>query len=64
MSRESMLIIVGVLLMLSPFVGLPLAILMWFYLAGGLLVALIGVSLRLRRKRRQLVHESSQTALS
>ncbi|MEK7511148.1 MAG: hypothetical protein AAB582_02850 [Patescibacteria group bacterium] len=63
MSRESMLIIVGVLLMLSPFVGLPLAILMWFYLAGGLLIALIGVSLRMRRKRRPIVHEASQTAL-
>ena len=59
-----MLIIVGVLLMLSPFIGLPLAVLMWFYLAIGLLVALVGVSLRVRRKRRALAHEASQTVLS
>lgn len=64
MSRESILIVVGVLLMVSPFVGLPLAILMWFYLALGLLIALIGTSLRLRKKRRHTVHEASQTVLS
>lgn len=64
MSRESLLIIVGLLLMLSPFVGLPLALLMWFYLAVGLAVALVGASLRLRRKRKQLVHEASQAALT
>ena len=64
MSRESMLIVIGALLMLSPFVGLPLSILMWFYLALGLLVSLVGLSLRLRKKRRQLAHEASHPALS
>lgn len=64
MSRESILIVVGMVLMVSPFVGLPLSILMWFYLALGLLIALIGTSLRLRKKRRNTVHEASQTVLS
>lgn len=54
--------------MISPFTGLPLSILTWFYLALGLLVALIGVTLRIRRKRRaeraSLSHEASQTVLS
>lgn len=64
MSRESILIVVGVLLMVSPFIGLPLSILMWFYLAFGLLIAGIGASLRLRKKRRALVHEAPQPVLS
>lgn len=64
MSRESILIVVGILLMVSPFIGLPLSILMWFYLAFGLLIASIGASLRLRKKRRALVHEASQPVLS
>ncbi|MES2995165.1 MAG: hypothetical protein V4681_03985 [Patescibacteria group bacterium] len=68
MSRESLLIIIGALLMISPFTGLPLSILMWFYLALGLIVALIGVTLRIRRKRRaertSSIHEASQTVLS
>ena len=54
MSRESMLIVIGALLMLSPF----------FSLALGLLVSLVGLSLRLRKKRRQLAHEASHPALS
>jgi hypothetical protein len=64
MSRESILVIVGILLMVSPFVGLPLSILMWLYLALGLLVSLIGVTLRLRKKRRASIHEASQPVLS
>lgn len=64
MSRESILIVVGVLLMVSPFIGLPLSILMWFYLAFGLLIVGIGASLRLRKKRRTVVHEASQPVLS
>jgi len=59
-----MLVVIGVLLMVSPFTGIPLSALMWFYLTLGLLVTLIGVSLRLRKKRRSLVHESSQTVVS
>lgn len=64
MSRESILIVIGVLLMVSPFIGLPLSILMWFYLAFGLLIAGIGASLRLRKKRRAPAHEASHPVLS
>lgn len=66
MSRESMLIVVGTLMILSPFAGFPLALLTWFYLFAGLLTVLIGVSFRLaRRKRaRKIAHEASAPVLS
>jgi hypothetical protein len=63
MTRESLLIAFGIILMASPFLGLPLSVLMWFYLAIGFLVALIGATLHLRRKRRHATHAASQTNL-
>jgi uncharacterized membrane protein len=53
MSRESILILLGVLFILSPFVGLPLYVLAWVLPALGLAVAGIGVSLRSRRRHRE-----------
>ncbi|HEX5774771.1 MAG TPA: hypothetical protein VFY28_02330 [Candidatus Paceibacterota bacterium] len=66
MSRESMLILSGVLVMLSPFSGFPLSLLTWFYLFVGLVVTLIGVSFRLlrRRRSRKHAHEASAPVLS
>lgn len=55
-----MLIVIGIVLALSPFSGFPLSWLMWFYLALGLLVAGIGISLRPKPVRRaENVHEAS-----
>lgn len=47
-----MLIIVGGLVVLSPFSGVPLSWLTWFFLFAGALVVGIGVSLRYERLRR------------
>lgn len=58
-----MLIAFGIILMASPFLGLPLSVLMWFYLAIGFLIALIGATLHLRRKRRSAIHAAAQTTL-
>ena len=68
MSRESMLIVLGALVVLSPFSGFPLAWLTWFYLFAGLLTAAIGATLRLRRIRRArkaaMSHEAPTPAIS
>lgn len=53
MSRVSTLILLGVLIALSPFLGLPLSILMWVLPILGLMVLLTGVSLRARRVRKE-----------
>lgn len=63
MSRESLLIILGIVIMASPFLGIPLALLMWFYLAAGFLVAVIGATLRVRTKRRP-AHEAHTPIVS
>lgn len=55
-----MLIVIGVVLALSPFSGFPLSWLMWAYLALGIAVAGIGISLQPKRERRaENVHEAS-----
>ncbi len=51
MSRESILILLGLLIMALPFVGLPLLWLSIGYPIIGALVALIGVTLVRRKKR-------------
>lgn len=63
MSRESLLIVVGIVVMASPFLGIPLALLMWFYLATGFIVAVIGATLRLKKRRREH-HEAPVPAVS
>lgn len=51
MTRESILIIIGILIALSPWSGLPLAWLTWFLLPAGVLVAVIAFTLRPRRQK-------------
>lgn len=53
MSRERFLIIFGLLVLLAPFVGLPLAILSWVLPVLGAAVAFIGVSYAMRKKGRE-----------
>ncbi len=49
MSRESTLILFGVLVALSPFIGLPYIWLMWILPILGILVIVLGVALRAKR---------------
>lgn len=51
MSREGIVIILGVLVALSPFVGLPYYVLAWVLPILGLVSALIALSLRVRRQK-------------
>jgi len=51
MSRTTTLIILGALVFLSPFAGLPLSWLSWFLPLLGLGVILAGLSLRQERVR-------------
>lgn len=56
MSRESLLVVMGIILAVSPFSGFPLSWLMWFYLLIGLIIA--GIAFSLRRARSPQVHEA------
>ena len=51
MSRESILIALGVLIALTPYSGLPLSILAFVLPVLGLLVGAIGMTLRVRHTR-------------
>lgn len=46
MSRESTVILLGILVAMSPFVGLPLSVLSFVLPVLGILIALIGITLR------------------
>jgi hypothetical protein len=50
MSRTSLLIILGILVVLTPFSGLPLSWLSWILPIIGLIVIVIGVSLHRRHR--------------
>ncbi len=56
MSRALMLIILGALVMTSPFAGLPMSILSWILPVLGLIALLIGVSY----KREKLLGERTR----
>lgn len=62
MSRNLMLIVLGVIIAVSPFSGLPMRILAWILPVLGLLAVAIGVSYR----RRVIVptHEASLSSSS
>ncbi|MDB5190408.1 MAG: hypothetical protein JWN49_734 [Parcubacteria group bacterium] len=48
MSRESILMILGILVAISPWSGLPLSILAWILPLLGLAITFIGFTLRTR----------------
>lgn len=52
MSRESILIVIAILVGVSPFAGLPLSWLSWILPLLALFILIIGVSLRRDRKSR------------
>ncbi len=59
MSRESILVLFGLLIMALPFLGLPLLWLSILYPIIGALVALTGMTLVRRKKRATvLIHET------
>lgn len=51
MSRGLMLIVLGALVMLAPFSGLPMRILIWILPVLGLAILLIGISYKRERVR-------------
>lgn len=54
MSRRVILLILGVLVILSPFVGLPLSILAWILPILGAFIVLTTLALR---RRRPIAHD-------
>lgn len=64
MSRESLLILLGVLVALSPFLGIPLSLLAWILPVLGLVTLGIGVSLRAERTRGIRLNSSHETSTS
>ncbi len=68
MSRSTMLIVLGALVMVSPFSGLPLRILTWILPILGLIALGIGVSFHLERRRltktERMTHEAPVPASS
>lgn len=64
MTRESFLILLGILVVLSPFAGLPLSILSWILPVLGLLIVLIGVLYRRDRIPKQSSAEVKNSELS
>lgn len=63
MSRSLMLMILGAAVLLSPFSGLPLAILTWILPILGLAILAVGFSYR-ARKRLDVPHEAPVPASS
>lgn len=62
MSRSSLLILLGILVFLAPFSGLPMSLLIWILPVLGLSIGLIGVSLRPRPVARTHDAREPQTA--
>ena len=63
MSKEGILIVLGVCVLLSPFLGLPYRFLMWILLGLGLTIALVAFFLRSHRMketaRREMTYEEA-----
>ncbi|HEV7121512.1 MAG TPA: hypothetical protein VGN56_01645 [Candidatus Paceibacterota bacterium] len=59
MSRERLLMLLGILVLVSPFVGLPLSLLAWVLPVLGGLVLGIGASYAMR-KRMQHAQQNGQ----
>ena len=54
MSRERLLMLLGTLVLVSPFIGLPLSVLTWVLPVLGGLVLGIGASYAMRKRASQL----------
>lgn len=60
MSRERLLMLIGILVLVSPFVGLPLTILTWVLpLLGGLTLG-IGASYAMRKRNQSNPQQHAQ----
>lgn len=64
MSRALMLIILGALVMISPFAGLPMSILSWILPVLGLIALAIGVSYKREKLLVQSTRPSYEETLS
>ena len=64
MSRESTLILLGSIVLLSPFAGLPISLLSWLLPVLGLITLGIGISLRAERRKAAPSHEASLSTSS
>lgn len=66
MSRETTLMLLGVLIVIAPFVGLPLSVLSFVLPVLGFCVALVGILMRIARpsEPRATPHESEEPQLS
>lgn len=62
MKREHVLIVLGVLVAISPYLGVPLSILGFILPVLGLLVIIVGVMIR-RTNQLSLRHAASERAL-
>lgn len=54
MHRESILIVLGVITAVMPYLGLPYGWLMFALPVLGLLILIIGLSLRMKRRAREM----------
>lgn len=59
MSRSLILVLLGVLVALSPYVGIPYSYLMWVLPVLGLVVLLMGLSLKKGRVAETEAHEKN-----
>ena len=59
MSREGLLIFLGILIFLIPFSGLPFSWLSWILSLLGIIVGIIGFSLRAKRASPPPPHEET-----
>ena len=61
MTRESTLIVLGILVSISLFIGLPLSLLEWVLPLVGLLIVGIGVTLRKKRLIESVAKEAEES---
>ncbi len=64
MSRERLLMLLGILVVLSPFVGLPLAILTWILPVLGASVLAIGASFAMRKRSMLMAQQTNVPEIS
>lgn len=61
MSREGIIMVLAVVVMVSPFVGLPYAWLLWVLPSIGFVICALALSLRVRRQRARAVVVTPQS---